>query len=137
MSIITTRHIIADALEALEWDFQQRQMTSEQNALDTVETAIGESIDRQMIYTADILDTWGHYGHPEPEDMGMSDFESLTDAISWAVYESLRDDVDVYDVLDRWIDSHSSLFEGTDVDPEDREAAIEFLAEYADANLSN
>lgn len=137
MTIINPQTITDDALESLEWDFQNRQMSSlEDSVIDTAAEAIHEAIDRQMIYTQDILDTWAHYGHLEPANAPVSDFDSISDAITWAVYESLRDAVDAYDVVDAWIQTHASLFEGTDVDPEDRDAALSFLEEYAENNFS-
>lgn len=137
MTIISTDSIRDDVLESLEWDFQHRQMSSlADSVIDRAGELISEAIDRQAIYTQDILDTWAHYGHQELAYLPLSDFDSISAAITWAVYESLRDAVDAYDVVDAWVQTHASLFDGTDVDPEDRDAALSFLEEYAEENFS-
>lgn len=137
MTIISTDSIRDDVLESLEWDFQHRQISSlAGSVIDQASEYIHEAIDRQMIYTQDILDTWTHYGHQELAHLPLSDFDSISAAITQATYESLRDEVNAYDVVDAWIQTHASLFEGTDVDPEDRDAAISFLEEYSENNFS-
>ena len=125
--------IRASILESVEWDFQNAQSMNlgvQDYANGTMQDYAHEAIDSALVYTSDILETWSHYGRPDVESMGEHD--SIMDAITWAVYEALRGDVDTWEILGMFVDSHASLLPG-DIDPDDVEAAFEFLAEYADS----
>lgn len=126
---ITRESIIEAAVESLEWDYSQGY----RHAHDTdVSEYIHQAIDQAMIYTSDIMEAWERYGWQEPADRDVSDFDSISAAISWSVYESLRDDVSQLDVLEAWIETHAGNDALADVDTEDTEAAYAALVEWMD-----
>lgn len=122
---ITVESIIENVLESVEWSYQHKELRS--HSIDFSD-AIHEAIDSALIYTADILEYWVSAGMPECED-GMGD-GTIMGAITWAVYEALREDVSDYDVLERFIESHAELLP-SDIASDDVEEAFEFLTEYA------
>ena len=65
------------------------------------------AIDRSLIYTSDIEELWRELGQPDPETM--SDYSTISDAITGAVYEGLRERIDCIGmrdtaVVDTWQD---------------------------------
>lgn len=125
--------INAAILESVEWDFQNAQsmnLSADDYANGTMQDYAHEAIDRAMIYTSDILETWEHYGRP---DVGLlSDHNSIVDAITWAVYKALREDVDTWEILETFVESHAELLP-SDIASDDVEEAFGFLAEYANS----
>ena len=66
------------------------------------------AIDQSLIYTADIHELWRELGQPDPETM--SDYSTISDAITGAVYEGLMERIDCIGmrdnaVIDTWQDS--------------------------------
>lgn len=123
--------INAAILEFVEWDFQNAQSMNlgvDDYANGTMQDYAHEAIDSAMIYTSDILETWERYGRPDVESM--EDHNSIMDAITWAVYETLREDVDTWKILGAWIESHAELLP-SDIASDDVEEAFKFLTEYA------
>lgn len=64
-------------------------------------------VDRSLIYTADIHELWRELGRPDPETM--SDYSTISDAITGAVYEGLMERIDALGirdnaVIDTWRD---------------------------------
>ena len=55
-------------------------------------------IDQSLIYTADIHELWRELGQPDPETM--SDYSTISDAITGAVYEGLIECIDALDIRD-------------------------------------
>ena len=65
------------------------------------------AIDQSLIYTADIHELWRELGQPDPETM--SDYSTISDAITGAVYEGLMERIDCIGmrdnaVIDTWQD---------------------------------
>lgn len=128
---ITVESIIENVLESVEWDFQNAQSMNlgvDDYANGTMQDYAHEAIDSALIYTADILEYWVSAGMPECED-GMGD-GTIMGAITWAVYEDLRENVDTWEILGAWVESHAELLPG-DIASDDVEEAFEFLEEYA------
>lgn len=73
--------------------------TDETDLYELVDSAVSEAVDSSLIYTADIIDTWVHYGCPEPFDLGMSD--SVSGSITNAVYETL---IEEHRTIEGWRD---------------------------------
>ena len=81
-------------------------------------------IDQSLIYTADIHELWRELGQPDPETM--SDYSTISDAITGAVYEGLMGLIDALDirdnaVIDTWQDCDAlrELAESVDIDIDD------------------
>lgn len=132
--MIDAQSIARDVLESVEWDFQHNQnmnLGAHDYITSTMSDYVHEAIDRQMIYTRDIVETWAHYGYPEPE-VGMSD-GTVHNGIVWAVFECLRDEIDTWEIAAQFVDSHASLLMAGDIAIDDVEAALDFLIEYADS----
>jgi len=128
---ISIDDINAAILESVEWDFQNAALTDlgvDDYANGTMQDYAHEAIDCAMTYTSDIFETWERYGRPDVESMGEHD--SIMSAITWAVYETLREDVDTWAILETWVESHAELLPA-DIASDDVEKAFEFLAEYA------
>ena len=128
---ISIDDINAAILESVEWDFQNAQSMNlgvDDYANGTMQDYAHEAIDSAMIYTSDILETWECYGHPDVESVGEHD--SIMSAITWAVYEALREDVDAWEILGAWVESHAELLP-SDIASDDVEKAFKFLTEYA------
>lgn len=128
---ISIDDINAAILESVEWDFQNTALTDlgvDDYANGTMQDYAHEAIDYAMTYTSDIFETWERYGRPDVESMGEHD--SIMSAITWAVYEALREDVDTWAILGEWVESHAELLP-SDIASDDVEEAFGFLAEYA------
>ena len=129
---ISAQNIIDAALESLEWRYQQNELHAHDIAstLESINEDIHEAINGALIYTSDIVDYWRENGMPEPED----DYgqETIRDAITWAVYEHLRDAVSDWDVLEAFVESHAGTLETIPDAPDsnDTEAALVALIEY-------
>lgn len=128
---ISIDDINAAILGAVEWDFQNAALTDldvDDYANGTMQDYAHKVIDRAMIYTSDIFETWERYGRPDVESMGEHD--SIMSAITRAVYETLREDVDTWAILETWVESHAELLPA-DIASDDVEEAFGFLAGYA------
>ena len=82
------------------------------------------AIDNSLIYTSDIEELWRLLGRPDPETM--SDYSTISDAITGAVYEGLIECIDALDirdnaVVDTWQDCDAlrELAEIVDLDLDD------------------
>ena len=82
------------------------------------------TIDQSLIYTSDIDELWWELGQPDPETM--SDYSTISDAITSAVYEGLMERIDALDirdnaVIDTWqdYDALRELAESVDIDIDD------------------
>ena len=56
------------------------------------------AIDGSLIYTSDIHELWRELGRPDPETM--SDYSTISDAITGAVYEGLMERIDCIGIRD-------------------------------------
>lgn len=123
---ISSQNITDNALESLEWDYQQDNLTTLDRALESVSDYIFEAIGLALVYTSDIRDYWVADGCPEPEELG----QTISDSIVYAVAESLRENVSDQDVIDAFLESHAGTLETLDTDSSDTEQAFNALVEY-------
>ena len=82
------------------------------------------AIDQSLIYTAYIHELWRELGQPDPETM--SDYSTISDAITGAVYVGLMERIDCIGmrdnaVIDTWqdYDALRELAESVDIDIDD------------------
>lgn len=128
---ITVESITDTAVESLEWDFQQGYRSSHDT---DVSDYIHQAIDSALVYTSDIVDYWRRAGMPEPEYSEIGDHDSISSAITAAVYDHLGIEATEYDVLRAWLEIHAGNDALADIDLDDVNEAYAALVEWKEEN---
>lgn len=104
-----------DAVEAVTEYIIAEQPDNEAEALDQAQTALHEFIDTALICTADVLELWDGTTN---ENIVLTDYDSITDAIIASTYFQLSED---------WADA---IYDGIDA------AILEYLTDWDSDELS-